>query len=77
MWYELELFALIAALVFSATGFLIACAWLWDQAKYLAAAPRRIYRSLAMLTSEPRFFANSLAVSRTASRKFVILRPSR
>jgi hypothetical protein len=33
MWYELELYSLIAALVFSAAGFLILCMWLFDQAK--------------------------------------------
>jgi hypothetical protein len=68
MLYELELYALIAVLVFSAAGFAMLCVWLWDEVRELVGARRRVYARLAMLTSQPRFFANPLAISRTISR---------
>jgi hypothetical protein len=68
MLYELELYVLIAVLVFSAAGFAMLCVWLGDEVRGLVAARHRIYARLAMLTSQPRFFANPLAISRTISR---------
>jgi hypothetical protein len=68
MWYLLKVDALIGAFVFSIAGFFILAMFAWHEAKAYAAARHRIYRRLATLVTEPQFFANSFAISRSFSR---------
>jgi len=68
MWYLLKVDALIGAFVFSAAGLLILTMFAWQEAKAYAAARHRIYRRLATLITQPHFFANSVAISRSISR---------
>jgi hypothetical protein len=68
MWYLLKVYALVAAFGLSTAGLLILPAWVWSEAKALAAARHRIYSRLATLMSPSPLFANPLATSRTISR---------
>ena len=68
MWYALKVDALIAGSVFAAAGFMILILCAWQEWRALAAARYRIYDRLAALTTQPRFFANPLAISRSVSR---------
>ena len=68
MWYQLKVDALVAASVLGAAGTMIVILFIWQEVKALAAARYRIYDRLASLTSQPQFFANPLAISRTISR---------
>jgi hypothetical protein len=67
MWYLLKVYALITAFGLSMAGLMILSLWVWSEANALVAARYRIYRRLATLTTQPRFFANPLAISRTVS----------
>jgi len=68
MLYMLEVDALIAGSVFAGAGLIILFMFAWQEAKELVEARHRIYERLADLTTQPRFFANPLAISRTVSR---------
>jgi hypothetical protein len=68
MWYWLKVDALIAFAVFAPAGLIILGLFLWQEAKAFAAARHRIYDRLLTLTSQPQFFANPLAISRSVSR---------
>jgi hypothetical protein len=68
MWYWLKVDALIAFAVFAPAGMIILGLFLWQEAKAFAAARHRIYDRLLTLTSQPQFFANPLAISRSVSR---------
>jgi hypothetical protein len=68
MWYLLKVDALIGVFVFSVAGLFILAMFAWQEAKAYAAASQRIYRRLATLVTEPQFFANSFAISRSFSR---------
>jgi hypothetical protein len=68
MWYQLEVDALITGIMFTGAGAVILLMFAWQEAKELAAARHRIYNRLATFTTQPRFFANPLAISRTVSR---------
>ena len=68
MLYLLEANVLFAALIFGAAGFMILSLFVFEQARALAAARHRIYSRLASLTTQPQFFANPLAISRSVSR---------
>ena len=68
MWYWLKVDVLIAFAVFAPAGMIILGLFLWQEAKAFAAARHRIYDRLLTLTSQPQFFANPLAISRSVSR---------
>jgi hypothetical protein len=68
MWYWLKVDVLIAFAVFAPAGLIILGLFLWQEAKAFAAARHRIYDRLLTLTSQPQFFANPLAISRSVSR---------
>jgi len=68
MWYVLKVDALIGVSVFSVAGLFILAMFAWQEAKAYAAARHRIYRRLATLVTEPQFFVNSFAISRSYSR---------
>jgi hypothetical protein len=68
MLYLLEVDVLVAALIFGAAGFMILTFFVLEQARALVAARHRIYDRLASLTTQPQFFANPLAISRSVSR---------
>jgi len=68
MWYLLKVDALIGAFLFSVAGLLILAMFAWQEAKAYASAPNRIYKRLATLVTEPQFFANSFAISRSFLR---------
>ena len=68
MWYLLKVDALIGAFVFSGAGLIVLAMFAWEEAKAYAAARHRIYKRLATLVAQPHIFANSFAISRTASR---------
>lgn len=68
MWYLLKVNALIGGLVFSVAGLFVLAMFAWQEAKAYAAARQRIYRRLTTLITEPQFFANSFAISRSLSR---------
>ena len=68
MWYMLKVDLLIAGIVFSFAGFIILILFACQQAATYAAAQRRILQRLSNLVAEPRFFANSFAISRSFSR---------
>ena len=68
MWYLLKVDVLIGAFVFSVAVSLILAMFAWQEAKAYASALQRIYKLLATLVTEPQFFANSFAISRSFSR---------
>lgn len=68
MLYLLKVDALIALFVFVPAGLFILTLFVWQEAKAFAAARHRIFQRLRTLTTEPRFFANPLAISRSVSR---------
>jgi hypothetical protein len=68
VWYQLKVDALVAALVFVPAGMFILALFAWQEAKAFAAARHRIFQRVLTLTTDPRFFANPFAISRTVSR---------
>ena len=68
MLYMLEVDALIAGSVFAGAGVIILFLFALQEAKELVEARHRIYDRLSGLTTQVRFFANPLAISRTVSR---------
>jgi hypothetical protein len=68
VWYQLKVDALIAVMVFIPAGVMILSLLAWQEAKALASSRHRIYERLLTFTTEPRFFANPLAISRNVSR---------
>lgn len=81
MLYDMQVDVLIASSVFAVAGLAILSLFVWEQARALVAVRHRIYERLAALTTQSRFFANPLAISRTISRNhneesFLIVRRS-
>jgi hypothetical protein len=68
VWYLLKVDALIALLVFIPAGLFILALFAWQEAKALAAARHRIFQRVLTFTTDPRFFANPFAISRSVSR---------
>jgi hypothetical protein len=68
VWYLLKVDALIAMFVFVPAGLFILALFAWQEAKAFAAARHRIFQRLLTLTTDPRFFANPFAISRSVSR---------
>jgi len=68
MLYLLEVDVLVAALIFGAAGFVILAFYVFEQLRALTAARYRIYERIASFTTQPQFFANPLAISRSVSR---------
>ena len=68
MLYLLKVDALVAAVVFSASGLILLALFAWQQAKAYAAVRYRIYARVSNLITQPQSFANPLAISRTTSR---------
>ena len=68
MLYLLEVNALVAAFVFAGAGLIMLGLFAWQEAKAYAAARQRMYQRIATLVTQPRFFANSFAISRSGSR---------
>jgi hypothetical protein len=68
MMYQLKVDLLIAGMIFGAAGTVIAFLFIYQQARELVAARHRVYQRLSAFTSQPEFFANSFAISRSATR---------
>jgi len=68
MLYWLEVYALIATLVFAPACFIIMILLLWYEAKKFASAQHRVYKRLSSLLTQPQFFATPLVISRAFSR---------
>ena len=68
MLYLLEVNALVVAFVFAGAGLIMFGLFAWQEAKAYAAARQRMYQRIATLVTQPRFFANSFAISRGGSR---------
>ena len=68
MLYWTKVYALVAALIFTPAAMMILALLAWQKARAYAAAQHRIRERLSTLVTEPNFFANSLAISRSFSR---------
>ena len=68
MLYMLKVNILVASLVFAGAGLVLLPMFAWQQARAFMAARHSIQKRLAMLVTQPTFFANPLAISRRFSR---------
>ena len=68
MFYLIKVYALVAAIVFSAAGLIILTLFVWYEAKAYAAGQLRIRKRLASFANP---FANELVISRSFSRSRV------
>ena len=68
MLYMLKVDVLIASFVFAGAGLIVLALLTWQQARAFFAARHAIQKRLAMLVTDPQFFANPFAISRRFSR---------
>jgi hypothetical protein len=76
MLYWLEVYALLAALIFAGAGAVILSLLVWREGKAYAAARYRINKRVWSLMTRSSLFANPLAISRSFSRSDAQAQPN-
>lgn len=68
MLYLLQVYALVAVVVFGLSGMVILALLAWREVRAFAAARHRIQELISNLIRQPEFFATRVAISRSVSR---------
>ena len=68
MLYLLQVYALVAVVVFGLSGMVILALLAWREVRAFAAARYRIQERISNLITRPEFFATRVAISRSLSR---------